>query len=314
MTHIYNSLASALGIVRADLIKSSHSFREALRKIKFAPEGGAGDRIRTFYQAETARKIHKSKQQFNINKTLRAELAIILRVLTDPSITLECPIAHLITREPYAHGYSDSSLRAAGGYCASLNVWWYLEWSDDIRRRTLLHTKNNNSGNFIDINVLEYAGVLVTFVACYHRLMERRALEQDPHPMVLISDDNKVSESWSKKASKHSPIGRALGRLQCGTMIDNPVGLLTEHISSEENVVADKISRVENELALTHEFPRLCQEHPVLSGCQRFLPSSDLVSCIMDALLRSECREPVNLSRQLLRCPGRITSSHGATA
>jgi hypothetical protein len=123
--------------------------------------------------------------------------------------------------------------------------------------------------------------------------MERKALEQDPHPMVLISGDNTVSESWAKKASKHSPVWRALGRIQCGLMINNPVGLLTNHIPTEENVVADDISRVESKLALAHEFPRLCQAHPALSGCQRFLPSSDLVSCIMDALLRSECREPV---------------------
>lgn len=314
MSHIYCSLAMALGIARADLIRSNRAFRKALQLIKNAPDGAAGNRTRTFHQAETARQVHKYKKPFNISKLLRAELAIISRVLADPSIRLECPIAHLISREPFAHGFSDSSLRAAGGYCASLNVWWYMEWSDDIRQRTLLHLKNNNSGKFIDINVLEYAGLLITFVACYHRLVERRALEQDPNPMVLVSGDNTVSESWSRKASKHSPIGRALGRIQCGLMIDNPVGFLTDHIPTEENVVADKISRIESELALSHAFPRLCQEHPALSGCQRFLPSSDLVSCIMAALLRSECREPVSLSRLVLQCPGRITSSPGATA
>ena len=65
MTHIYSSLAKALGLARHDLIKSSRTFREALKLIKFAPNGAVGNRTRTFYQAETACQVHKYKQPFN---------------------------------------------------------------------------------------------------------------------------------------------------------------------------------------------------------------------------------------------------------
>ena len=313
MTHIYSSLARSLGITRYDLIRSSKTFREALNKIRAAPTTTEGLRTKSFYQAETARAVHKGVRKFGINKLLRQELALILSVLTSPSISRECPVAHLIDRTPLAHGYSDSSLRAVGGYCATLHFWWYHEWPEEIRLRTLLHLKNNNSGNFVDINVLEYAGLLVTFLGCCHCIHQSNALEHDPHPMVLISGDNTVSESWSKKASKHSPVGRALGRLQCGLMVNNPIGFLADHISTTENVVADKISRIEREDQLLSHFPLVVQAHPVLTGCQRFVPSCAVISCITEAILRHECPNPVSLSRLMLTAPGKITTWPGAT-
>jgi hypothetical protein len=308
MTHIYCSLAYALKLANWELICSNSAFRKALRQIERAPATPAGDNIKTFYQAKTARKVHRSTKQFRIPDTLRRELSLISRALSDPTISKECPIGHLIPRTPIAHGFSDSSLRAVGGYCASLGFWWYLEWEDAIRLRTLLHLKNNNSGLFIDINCLEYAGILITFIGICYRLRETKALEQDPHPMALCSGDNSVSESWSKKASKHSPIGRALGRLQCATMINNPVGLLTDHVSSEENVVADKISRIHTESDLPTDFPTIVQAHPVLTGCRRFVPSSAVVSWVTAALLRQDCKDPLELSKLVLTDPGKIIS------
>jgi hypothetical protein len=226
---------------------------------------------------ETARQIHRCKQQFRIPATLRKELCLILQALSDPTISKECPISHLIPRTPMAHGFSDSSLRAAGGYCASLGFWWYLEWNEVICQRTLLHLKYNNSGLFIDINCLEYADILVTFIGICFRLQETAALDHNPYPVALCSGDNAVSESWSKKAGKHSPIGKALGRLQCAAMINNPVGLLTDHVSSEKNVVADKLSRIAHESNLPLEFPKIVQAHPVLTGCRQFVPYSAVV-------------------------------------
>ena len=305
MTHIYCSLAYALKLANWELIRSNAAFRQALRTMKQTPPTPAGSKVKSFYQAETARQTHRSRRQFRIPNTLRRELHLVTRALMDSSVSKACPIGHLIARTPIAHGFSDSSLRAAGGYCASLNFWWYLQWEDAIRLRTLLHLKNNNSGQFIDINCLEYAGILITFIGICHRLRETNALATDPNPVVLCSGDNAVSESWSKKASKHSPIGRALGRLQCATMINNPVALLTDHVSSEENVVADKISRIESELDLPTKFPHIAQEHATLTGCHRFVPSSAVVSWVTAALLHQDCKDPLTLSKLVQTDPGK---------
>jgi len=45
--------------------------------------------------AETARRVHKSKQQYTLLPSAKAELIIIWRALTDPHITNSTPIAHL---------------------------------------------------------------------------------------------------------------------------------------------------------------------------------------------------------------------------
>jgi hypothetical protein len=202
----------------------------------------------------------------------------------------------------------DSSLDAAGGYCEKLSFWWYIEWPAEIRQRTLRYIRNGKDGRLIDINVLEYASILITYLICCHLISERGMLAEDPHPTVLISGDNSCSESWSTKGAKHSRVGRALGRLQCALMLKNDVGLNVEHISTDDNVVADDISRIDSEDKLTHQFPLLQQKHQVLRGCQRFHLSSSLASIIMEMLLQGECIDPLVLSKQLRTDPGRIIS------
>ena len=153
-----------------------------------------------------------------------------------------------------------------GGFCPKVRVWWYFEWPESIRCRTLKYVKNKQSGLLIDINVLEYAMFLIT---C-HRINQMKLLETVPHPQVLMRGDNTTSESWSKKVSKHSPVGRALGRLQCALMLNNPIALQSNHIPTELNVVADKISRVDSETNQAATIPRIQKEHPELTGCHRF--------------------------------------------
>lgn len=121
MTHIYSSLAFALRLANWDLVRSNAAFRHAIKQIKQAPPTPAGDMAKSYYQAETARKVHHSKRQFRIPAILRKELHLISQALCDPTISKTCPIGHLILRTPLAHGFSDSSLRAAGGYCESLS-------------------------------------------------------------------------------------------------------------------------------------------------------------------------------------------------
>jgi hypothetical protein len=164
----------------------------------------------------------------------------------------------------------------------------------------------------IDINVLEYAGILVMFLITCYRINQLNLLEEDPHPQVLMRGDNTTSESWSKKASKHSPAGRALGRLQCALMLNNPIALQANHIPTEQNIVADKISRVASETHLAAAIPHIEQEHPELTGCHRFVLSSSLISCLLEIISNAECNNPTELSKLVLTNPGKITTLDGA--
>ena len=218
------------------------------------------------------------------------------------------PLGHFVKRSPSAIGDSDSSLHAAGGYSFDMGYWWYLEWPEAIRRSTLKFVYSNELGNLVSINALEYASLLINFVAATYVLTVVSPSRGDPHPVVLLRADNRSSESWLIKASKSSQAGRALGYIQCALLINNPVGINVTHVTSEQNEIADRISRIESEAALLAEMKPIYQAHPSLAYCQRFHPSAELKSLILDTLLTKNFIDPLTLSRRALASPGRITS------
>ena len=305
---IYQSLASALKLNEERARRTCRSFQDALKAFQRLPRDEKHSSQRTFHQAAMARHVHLRPDAHNINKTLRSELRLLRRVLKDESLSKNTPISHLIRREPIAVAFGDSSLDAAGGFCPDLGFWWYIEWPASIKTRTLRHVKNNKRGDLIDINILEYATNLITNIIAYDRIQELNLLTIDPFPHVLYFGDNTSSESWATKGAKHSPGARALGRLQCALMVNNPVHFRAEHITTADNVVADKISRILRETLLTREIPLIQQEHPELAGCRRYLLSSSQISCLLEILLQAECLDPIEVSRRLLTARGRITS------
>ena len=305
---IYQSLACALKLNEQRARRTSRSFQDALRALRRLPADDAHAPERAFHQANMARHVHLRPDAHNINKTLRRELHLIRRVLKDDSISKNTPISHLIPRVPIAVAYGDSSLHAAGGFCPILGFWWYIEWPTTVRRRTLRFIKNNKRGDLIDINILEYATNIITYVIAYHRIQDLELLKQDPCPHMLYYGDNTASEAWATKGGRHSPGARALGRLQSALMVNNPVHFRAEHITTEANVVADKISRILRESLLSHEIPRIQQEHPELAGCRRYHLSSSQLSCLLETLLQAGCLDPIEASRRLLTDRGRIIS------
>lgn len=308
MGQVYQSLSSALKLNEVNEQRTSKSFRLALQALKNARHLDATNPAKTFHQGEVARAIFRNKSHHFINGSLRKELRLILRALTDPTVPKCSPISHLIPRVDLAWARTDSCLRAAGGYCPALQFWWYIEWPQAIRLRTLLHIRNNSNNKLISINVLEYVALLVTFLLAQKEIVSSNALEADPHPHVLVEGDNTASESWSKKGAKHSSCGRALGRLHAALMIDNPVHFKVTHIATDNNVVADKISRVDSESDLPRVITLLKQEHPDLDGCHRSQLTSSQISLLMEILLQGECIDPIAVSRQLLTALEKTTT------
>ena len=84
----------------------------------------------------------------------------------------------------------------------------------------------------------------------------------DPHPVVLLYADNRTAESWLIKASKASHAGRALGYIQAALMINNPVGTNVDHITSEDNKITDRISRITSEAILLTEMQQITRITP----------------------------------------------------
>jgi hypothetical protein len=115
-----------------------------------------------------------------------------------------------------------------------------------------------------------------------------------------------------QKAYEAVHTGRDLARLQAALLLDQGAGYSFGRVDTKTNVIADGISRMPCETSLAHEFPLLLTQAPSLLGCRRFRPNADLISSIVDALLRTGCLDPLTASKQLLIDPGRFTTSPGA--
>ena len=310
LSELFTSLNAMLRLSKQQLALCSQ-FRDALKKAKQPATTDKERRHASFAQSEVARRIHHNRKKFLLNKTARWEVNLIQSALASDWIDMRSPIAHFVTnRDPSAEAYSDSSLHAAGGYSERLGFWWYIEWPEEVRRRTIrfITTIQTASGRLVSINVLEYAAMIITYVASYYVMILLKPSTSDPYPLLALWADNTTAEAWILKGSKSSFIGRALSRLQCALMINNPVGIWAGHVSTHDNIIADRISRILTESHLLSDIPKLFQEYQGLWHLRRFQPSAELISHVMDTLLTDNFIDPLHLSRRLLANPGKIIS------
>ncbi len=97
-------------------------------------------------------------------------------------------------------------------------------------------------------------------------------------------------------------------------MINNPVGIHADRISTTDNVIADRISHFPNHSNPLPHFSSLSQQFPQLWRCRRFHPSVELVSTILDALLLAKSPDPREPNLRKLALPGKNTFSPSAAA
>ena len=308
MSHLHTSIARALKANNVHLICTRRDFRLLLQTAKTVPLNDRDSRRARFAASKAAKAVHHSRVKHRITIPMRRELALIRTALSSDWISMWRPLGHFVKRSPSAIGDSDSSLHAAGGYSLDMGYWWYMEWPEEIRRCTLKFVYSDEHGNLVSINALEYASLIVNFVAATYVLTVVSPSRGDPHPVVLLRADNRSSESWLIKASKSSQAGRALGYIQCALLINNPVGINVTHVTSAQNEIADRISRIPSEASLLADMQSIYQDHPSLTYCQRFHPSAELKSLILDTLLTRNFIDPLKLSRRALASPGRITT------
>ena len=310
LSHLYTSITAALQVNQAYLVSSSRKFREAIKAARatdtFTTEEPSSD-VQSFAQSWVARTVHRAQKKHYLNKTAKLELQLILAALQDPTVSKRCPIAHLVDRVEDCQAHGDSSLDAAGGFSLACRFWWYHEWGDEIRQLTLRFMRTNKNGRLISINALEFATVIINYAAITLYFRENED-PTNPFPTALVFADNTTAESsWAIKGCKNSPLGRALGRLLCAILINNPVGLSLDRVSTHANVIADKISRLKSEKDSLKFFESLASSHPQLRTCRRFIPSPELISAISEALLQGNNANPLSLNKLLLQHPGRFT-------
>ena len=299
MSHMYTPVTYVLGKSTSFLEESSPEFKVPTHEIEARRFTSKICKVQAqhlrFAIKKRARMIHHSDEEFDIVKTMRAELNFFRQALRDDSgIAFVEPIANNILRTPTAISYGDACLEGCGGFLLHLKFWWHVEFDDNIILRTLKHKRDNKDGQLILINALEYLTVIINYCAAY-TIFTTENVTSDPFPVLLNKTDNTSALNWTNHACKESPIGRMLGRLFCWLMIDLKLGINSTWISTDDNDLADEISRLKKTNTLltssndpstwSYDYSSLKQKHKELASCRFFQPSPKLLSMIWEIAL-----------------------------
>ena len=239
-----------------------------------------------------AKETYKCQHKAYIDKSMRSEINIMKEILSNPKMySLETPISHVIHRDPDFVTYGDACLEAGGGYSENL-FWWHIEWPEKIKALTLknitITRRCSITNDLVSINLLEFVVEIINYAAISLSFKDNQSESKHKFPMLLNWTDNTTSKTWLRKAATRTEKGKALQRLLCSMMINNPVGIKAEHIAGKSNVLADAISRVYTNSYSNLSFNKIFQEFPQMKLWQRFHPSQELLSRLYSALLQGQ--------------------------
>jgi hypothetical protein len=171
-----------------------------------------------------------------------------------------------------ATAFGDGCLEGVGGYLISLGYWWHLPFPEEVIQRTLMHKKDNKDGLLILINVLKFVTVIINYCASLHVFMTM-SITNNPHPVLLNMTDNASALSWTNHTCRKSKLGRLLVQLFCLLLINSPLGINFQWISTDDNKIADNTSQIKKTLSNSlhsFDYSSLRQTYPELTHCSFF--------------------------------------------
>jgi len=90
--------------------------------------------------------------------------------------------------------------------------------------------------------------VIINYCAALHFVTTTSATD-DPYPVLLNVTDNASALSWTTGSCKKSKVGCLLARFFYLLMINLPLRINSKWISTDDNKIADDISRIKRESA-----------------------------------------------------------------
>ncbi len=172
LTHLYSSIAQALASNKLLLSESSREFQnivESLRTGQFACSPAEQSRHISFALKRAAKLVHHANYKYLINSNMRKEIKFFREQLRPSfNIAWQTPLSHMIYHVPTAIAHGDSSLTGMGGYSLEFKFWWHIPVPEKVQRCTLLFKTDNKDGQLIDINILEFVTVIITYIASLH--------------------------------------------------------------------------------------------------------------------------------------------------
>ncbi len=237
------------------------------------------------------------------------------KLLLESNIAWETPITHIILWMPTFTSFADSCLKGAGGYSILLGFWWHIPFPEAVKQHTLLHKQDNKDGLLILINVLKFVTVIINYYATLHIVTTTSATD-DPYPVLLNVTNNASALSWTTGACKKSKVGHMLARFFCLLMINLPLGINSKWISTDDNKIADDISRIKKESAMrTHPhffyYLSLTQRYPKLIRCSSFMIQPKLILLIWEIVLTERWPCHNKIRRLRLKPLGKLITFSG---
>ena len=272
------------------LTKEKASIKSMISKLAHSNDLHNLELKEKYIQSKIAKETYKCKQKTFISKPMRTELKLIQQILSNPTkYSLDTPIAHVVKRDPDFITYGDACLEAGGGFFEN-KFWWHTEWPDDIKALTLKNITVSRrcklSNELVSINLLEFVVEIINYAAVTSLVSNEHIDITKKYPVLLNWTDNKTAQAWIRKAATRTEKGKALQRILCSIMINNPLGFKADYIQGKSNVLADSISRVF--ASSNSSFTELFQNHPQMRSWMRFHPSQELLSYLFSALLTGQ--------------------------
>jgi hypothetical protein len=292
LSHLYLSIAYALSKNKRFLTKSSAKFRDlipAIRTNAFVTPCKDLARHTSFAMKRAEKLTHHASYQYNINRTMHYKIEFFCNKLKpDSGIKWETPIAHLIPQMPFATKIGDSLKEGAGGISITLGFWWYICVPDEVVWRTLQFKTNNNNNMLVLINVLEFVTVIINYCATLF-VVPTSPVTDNSHPVILNITNNSSALSWTLHTCKQSKIRQMLACFFCSLLINLPLGINSQLISTIDNKIAEDISclkkQSDNNSSPAFDYTILKQTYPELRHCSFFQIQPELISLIWDIML-----------------------------
>jgi len=309
LPHLYASIAHALSANKEHLVHFSPSFRQLLRAIKDCRRVDVSQA--NFALQRSASQVHRSRRQYFINETMRAELSFIREALDFSSwVEWSTPIAHMIKRDPTFVAFGDTCRSVAFGCSLGARVFWRLAWPPEIRARTLDVLPACKDS--IDDDVLAFIAVILNYAAVLVAV-QTEGFCGDPHPLLLAVTFNRSAAYWVKKFCLRSLAGRALGRLFCGLMMNSPLGINARWLAEGETDLSPILSELraskDNQCGYTDfVFSSFYQKCPQLQACKIFRPSDALLSLLWRGVLTKKSPTLSELRQLQLQGLGKLTT------
>ena len=178
--------------------------------------------------------VWRSNQLIVISDVVRSQLAILFEHLK-AGRSWQCPIGHLIPRDPACESFGDASYHGIGVVNHHLKAIIVLPFRKELHMR--MHEKK------VHINTMELLALFLSYI------MFLTAYEADPtaflpHPIIKLWGDNMSANKWFRTVSTSSPAATAMLLLMAEYIKDSPVKPEPDHIPGKYNIEGDDLSRL----------------------------------------------------------------------